>query len=325
MKRLGVIGAGKIVPFHIEALKHSGFIISAISATPGSKNSRNLAEQFQIPKVFDDYEEMLDSNLDALLIAVSKEALLPILEKTLPSGKKILIEKPVFIGRDGFVHNANYVNNVMVAYNRRFYSTVKLLKDSIARSKFGSFYFHVPEISWHSNPTMENVLDTLQGNTVHYLDLLHFILGNRKLVHYSLEQSDVFGTLSKFLFLDYGSIKGVLHITFGSPGNYRFDFQNGSILSSLSPIELYNEFDSMSIEQPTQESPIRRYRAINSRSDYMPIIEDSLFKPGFLGQSIEFFNFVNGEKLINGANLDDAVRAARLADAISTNSLDYMD
>jgi predicted dehydrogenase len=320
MKKIGIIGAGKIVPYHIDALRESGFSISAISATPGSKHAQMLAREYKIPRVFNDTLQLVHSDIDAILIAVSQESLLSVLEQALPSNKKILIEKPVFVGTNQFVMNHRFIDNVMVAYNRRFYSTVEILQNRISNSQFGSFYFYIPELSSSPNPTEKNILNTLRGNTVHYLDLISFIFKSKMPRLQVLDTGSVFQHFSKFVFIDCGSIKGILHITFGSPGNYRLEFHNGSILSLLSPIETYREFDSMMVQEPDDTNPIRRYSPVNSVSNFSLISEDIQFKPGFLGQSREFYNFVNGQALVKGATLNDASKVANLSELIA-NSL----
>ena len=317
MKKIGIIGAGKIVPFHIDALRESGFIVSAISATPGSKNVRILAREFKIPRVFDDTLQLVHSDIDGILIAVSQESLLSVLEDALPSNKKILIEKPVFLDANKSVMDHRFIDNVMVAYNRRFYATVELLQNRISNSQYGSFHFYIPELSSSPNPSKKSILNTLRGNTVHYFDLINFIFKSKERRIQILDTGSVFEHFHKLVFIDCGNVKGILHITFGSPGNYRLEFQNGSILSSLSPIETYREFDSMIVQEPDAKNPTRRYTPVNSAYCFSPISEDNRFKPGFLAQSNEFFRFVNGQALMKGATLHDASQAANVSALIS--------
>ena len=317
MIRLGIIGAGKIVPFHIDALIAAGFSINGICSTPGSLNSRRLAERFKIPNVYDQISTLIDSKIEAILIAVPKELLFPILSHALTTDKKILVEKPLFMGSERFNLPSHSERNVMVAYNRRYYNTVQTFKSRVESSKSGTFLFRIPELSFNPNPTNFDILETLKGNTVHYFDLINYIFESSTPEYRFIERRTSLKNLRRTIFFDYGSYDGIVDITFGVPGNYRLDFMNHGMCSSLSPIELFTESDGMAIAQPTSDLPIRTYAPTNSKGNFKAIIEDSRYKPGFLAQSLDFFNFMTKGHSKTSASIIDAVSAAKIADSIA--------
>jgi len=316
MTKIGIIGAGRIVPFHIDALIEAGFQIEAICATQNSLNSRKIAAVHQISKVYDEIERLLHSDIEAVLIAVSKENLFQVLMKALPTGKKILIEKPVFIGMNRTL--PLFSENVMVAYNRRFYRTVKTLKDKLEAADYSSVYMHIPELSSLPKPNLERIADEIAGNTVHYFDLVHFLLkeGHEPLNYQILNSPGA--SNSYFINFQTAKTNAILHLTFGSPGNYRIQAESGHSSYILSPLESFTEFDSMQVFEPSQEFPLRRYLPSKSSEQLEDFVEDSRFKPGFLEQSKEFFNFVNGAQLGCGATLQDAAAAANVSASISS-------
>lgn len=99
--KLGIIGAGAIIPFHLDALAAVGFEFSGIAARPNSKRASSIATKYNIPHVFDDFKNLLEMQIDALLIASASETLLEIWQQTIPMQVPTLIEKPVFMERAG--------------------------------------------------------------------------------------------------------------------------------------------------------------------------------------------------------------------------------
>jgi predicted dehydrogenase len=317
MIQLGIIGAGKIVPFHIDALLAAGFSINGICSTPGSLNSRRIAEKYKIPNVYDHIPNLINSKIGAILIAVPKEILLPVLSHALMSDKKILIEKPLFMGSEKYKLPSHAVDRVMVAYNRRYYKTVQAFKSRVKTSKSGTFLFRIPELSFNPQPTKTEILETLKGNTVHYFDLINFIFESHSPRYRIIERSNSLKNLRRNIFFEYDNYDGIVDITFGVPGNYRLDFMNHGLCSSLSPIELFTEFDGMTVAEPTNYLPIRTYSPTNSKTDYRAIVEDSKYKPGFLAQSLDFFNFVTNGHSETSASIIDAASSAKIADTIA--------
>lgn len=317
---IGIIGAGGIVPHHIKALRAAGFNVEGICSKPLSENSRKLAKLFSIPYVYDSLEEIAKSPVDAFLIAVPKENTIQVLEQMLLSKKPILVEKPVFVGNQKFLGDFDS-KNVMVAYNRRYYRTVAALKERIQKSSSGSIYCHIPELSSTSKPTPAEIANEIMGNTVHYFDTIHFLLSstNPGFELTMIEESST--SNSCFLTSTSGSIKALLHLTFGSPGNYRIEFQNGEFSSLLSPIESFTEYNAMKVLEPSVDYPLRRYvpdRGVDACEDFF---EDLTFKPGFLEQSKEFLALVKGGSIQVGATLESAFEVSKLAHSVAKEFL----
>lgn len=311
MIKVGVVGAGRIVPYHLDSLMEAGFIIDGICATPNSPNARSVALRYEIPRVYDRVEDLIESEVDAILIAVSKEMLFEVLSKALSSEKKILIEKPVFISPK----QSAYLNseNVMVAYNRRFYGTVNALKQRIQSTPGGSLYCHIPELSSQATPTPSQIIDELIGNTVHYLDLVRYLIKDQQSNIETKIIENFSSSRSCFVKLQSENTQALIHLTFGSPGNYRIHYENGRSSILLSPLESFVEFNDMQVMEPSKEFPLRRYLPSQKDGARPSFFEDTKFKPGFLGQSQEFLQFVKGKPLNRGSNLDDAYMIANLA------------
>jgi len=314
--KLGIIGAGSIVPFHLDALITVGFVPDCIAARAKSQRARDLAKLYNIPEVLSSAREVIEKDLDALLIAPASDALeelVPIIVKRrLPT----LIEKPVFLNKFDMNVNASRKDaHVMVGYNRRFYDSVQKLKNYIDVHTSGFFRFTVPELSSNHNPTFEDVTNTIRNNTVHALDLVEFLFKPRNFAITDLGtgSSSIFGPL----LIDYSSehFVGSVTVTFGSPANYKLEvFQPGAYLS-LSPLETYAKFDQMAVLEPTPETPLRRYVPISSSPTEVSQ-HDIKFKPGFLLQAHALKKLVEHQKDVNAASLSEALRAAQLANEL---------
>ncbi|MFQ5795689.1 MAG: Gfo/Idh/MocA family oxidoreductase [Candidatus Bipolaricaulia bacterium] len=94
--RIGVVGAGFIVrECHLIAYQKAGFNVVAIAShTPA--HAQKLAAQFDIPKVYDTYEELCaDSEIEIVDIAFPPEHQLDVVRAAAANEKHILAQKPL--------------------------------------------------------------------------------------------------------------------------------------------------------------------------------------------------------------------------------------
>ena len=95
--RFGIMGAGNITRQFCDAVQRTGIAVVAAVAgrTPGK--AAKLAEEFQIPGVYEDYEEMLKKEqLDAVYIAVTTNAHYELAMLCLDYRMPVLCEKAMF-------------------------------------------------------------------------------------------------------------------------------------------------------------------------------------------------------------------------------------
>ena len=322
-KRLGVIGSGSIVPFHLDALKAAGFEIATIGSRAGSENTLALAERYSAAAADDWKAVIANPGLDALLIApetsVTTEILSYALEHTdLP----ILVEKPIsYSSADltALASNPAYASRVLVGYNRRQYSSTAAAASFLAAQGVSNATFHasIPEASWDAAMSDDRKRAILLANSVHVLDLLQHLFGELQIAGVSGVQNES-GLVSRAVsFKSASGAVGTSIITFGSPSGYFIDFHTPGKSASLKPIEFFNEFVSVQVIDPTPEVPLRHY--VPTRGAEFKLSQDDLdFKPGFLGQSRELFELANGRELVNrrSASIADAASVLRLAEQL---------
>ena len=259
--RLAVVGAGRIVNFHLPALKAAGFELTAIAARPDSSSARIIAKEFEIPKVFGTSLELFNQiqDFDAILIASSSNSHLEYLSKLRNLTIPTLIEKPVFTNVDLNRSSVDFdllAKHIMVGYNRRFYPSVKSLKRLIDQRQGGLLNICIPELSGLERPSAEEIYACLRQNTVHIFDLLHYLFPLQNFskdifIHWNSDS-----TLSVVIVLQDKYFLISINITFGSPGNYSFEFRSGSQLATMRPIERLDVFEGMLIEEPNSEKPV---------------------------------------------------------------------
>lgn len=93
---LGILGTGKIVQEFLPEIKNLKLKYKAILGTLRSKERvEKLAAQFNIQKIYFDYDELLtDENLDTIYVALPNNLHYSYAKKALLAGKNVIVEKP---------------------------------------------------------------------------------------------------------------------------------------------------------------------------------------------------------------------------------------
>jgi predicted dehydrogenase len=141
--RLAVVGAGAIAQVaHIPVLaKTRGAQLVALCDNDGAK-ARALADRFEVPDVFTDLEELLDSDVaDAVVIATPNHLHEPHALLALKAGVDVLCERPLALtarGAERVLAAAQKAGRkVVVGNNHRFRSDVQALQRFITNGELG--------------------------------------------------------------------------------------------------------------------------------------------------------------------------------------------
>ena len=313
--RLGVIGAGKIIPFHLEAALNAGFSLESIVATKNSINAKHISEEFKFKKCFSDISEFKSrlNELDAILVASEASTLFPILSLVASHGIPILIEKPIFtdITQLNLAENIPNAEKIFVGYNRRFYRTIIEIRNFIIENPLAIVKFTIPELSDTRFNNSESIKKTLTENAVHMLDLAQYFFGANSL---SLDKLDRATVKSDYVrvSLSEDNLK-YCELLFGYADNYSIEVLSNGRRVQIKPLEILKIYDEMEIMQPDQNFPFKRYLPKVSSEVSSHIIEKSEFKPGFELMHKEFINFVQGIHSNTAANLKDAINVSAFA------------
>jgi predicted dehydrogenase len=141
--RLAVVGTGAIAQVaHIPVLsKMRGTHLVALCDNDGAK-ARALADRFEIPDVFTDLEELLDSDeVDGVVIATPNHLHEPHALSALKAGVDVLCERPLALSARGvervLAAAAKAGRKVLVGNNHRFRSDVQALGRFLGNDELG--------------------------------------------------------------------------------------------------------------------------------------------------------------------------------------------
>lgn len=94
--KLGILGTGMIVKDLLSTIDKLQFESLAILGTPKSKEKTlELASRFNIDDVYFDYQDMLESDVDTLYVALPNHLHFSFASQALNKGKHLIIEKPI--------------------------------------------------------------------------------------------------------------------------------------------------------------------------------------------------------------------------------------
>ena len=94
--KIGIVGAGNIVPDFLEASKNiEDFEIVSISATEnGRERMKKLSEEYGIKNIYTNYEDLLNDDIDVVYIAIPNSLHYEFAKKAIERNKHIILEKP---------------------------------------------------------------------------------------------------------------------------------------------------------------------------------------------------------------------------------------
>jgi predicted dehydrogenase len=313
--KLGIIGAGTIIESHLSAAFATGFLPVGICGNRDSVRAKKISEFYPKINFFSNVEDLIKTDLDAILIAVSGQSQIDLLVKIDHLRLPTLIEKPVFNSanvQDPI--NLMNIDNIIVGYNRRHYSSVQKFKQTMAEFGRGYIDFNVPELSWVKEFNKLEIKTQTYTNAIHMIDLLNYLVPKKVITYVDFDEKTQDST--QFAFRS-DNFSGNFNLTFGSPDLYSVKFRAPGVCAVLSPIEMYQEFNSIQINQQNQFSTYKTYERIPTEPTWKITEDDLSFKPGFLNQYREFARMVRQEEFeATSATLYDDQNAVRIAKSI---------
>ncbi len=187
MKNIWLIGAGPMAQEYFKVLNSLNVNVSVIG------RGSNSAEKFKNETNFDLFQGGVKNFLskhpavvDFAIVAVNVKNLTKVTKQLLDYGiKSILVEKPGGLDKNDieslYNHSVGRESNVYIAYNRRFYQSVKLAEKMIAEDGgVLSFSFDFTELIHRLEefqiPLIEKKM-LLFNNSSHVIDLSFFLGG----------------------------------------------------------------------------------------------------------------------------------------------------
>jgi len=252
---------------------------------------------------------------DAIVIASSTNSMIGLLAAAMSTGKPVLAEKPIGHTSSSLDQLLTSTENVLVGFNRRFYSSVQEAKRFIASGAPCLLHLELPESVQVDTETGSRDLSRVTTNSTHGLDLINYITGGLTIESvYSVGvASDKQGKvlIAKSQRGDLCSVSA----NWNAPANFALTIDRGDERFELRPLEMGALYRGMEVAPPTPETPMRTYKPIKV-INFVPSGDDSTLKPGFLGQCQALMNKIEGKHSDVAATLHDAKIALQFAEAL---------
>lgn len=140
--KVGVIGGGGMAAYHIQGFKNAGAEVIAI-ADMNPEIGKAMSEKHDIPNIFTDAQEMIDSQagLDAISIITPNKFHCPLSLAGLKAGKHVFCEKPPALNASEAIEMQQLAEQVgktlMFNFNNRARPEARVLYDYIQAGEMG--------------------------------------------------------------------------------------------------------------------------------------------------------------------------------------------
>ena len=189
---VGVIGAGSISDFHLDAYRQHPDARLAAICDLNADRAREKALKYGIPHVYTDYRELLNNpEIDAVSICTWNNTHAEISIAALRAGKHVLVEKPLCRTVEEALEIERAVretgNILQVGFVRRYDDNARMIKAFLQSGEFGEIYYAKAScIRRNGNPggwfadIERSGGGPLIDIGVHMLDLTLYLMGSPK-------------------------------------------------------------------------------------------------------------------------------------------------
>ena len=317
IKRLAIIGTTDIAVAHLNASRAVGFEVVHVAGSPRSATAPKFAETHGISKVWQDPMALAADKdaWDALIIASSTESMLGLVAAAATTDKPVLAEKPIGRTSSSLEPLLTSTENVLVGFNRRFYSSVQEAKLFISSGAPCLLHLELPESVLVDNKTGLRDLSRVATNSTHGLDLINYITGGLTIESvYAVGVADDKQGRVLIAKSQRGDLCSV-SANWNAPANFSLTIDRGDERFELRPLEIGALYRGMEVVSPTPETPMRTYKPTKI-VNFVPSGDDSTLKLGFLGQCQALMNKIEGKHSDVAATLLDAKIALQFAEAL---------
>ncbi|RMH59203.1 MAG: gfo/Idh/MocA family oxidoreductase [Bacteroidetes bacterium] len=193
--QVAVIGSGFMGAAHIEGLRRvPGVRIKAISSIDRPR-ARELADQFEIPVVYDDWEAILaDEDIEAVHNCTPNNLHFAINKALVQAGKHVLSEKPLTLTSEESAELVRLAaeKGVVTAinFNYRFYPLIQHARGMVERGELGELYLihghyiqdwllYDTDYNWRLESKVSGASRAVADIGSHWCDLTQFISGRK--------------------------------------------------------------------------------------------------------------------------------------------------
>lgn len=193
--RVGLVGAGFIGPWHVDALRRIPGIEVVALAGSSEDRARPVAAQLGIPQAWGDYRAMIDqAGIDVVHIATPNDLHPPVAMAAIERGKHVVCDKPLAnttaearalydAANAAGVFNAvtfNYRGNPLVQQARAMVANGDIGRPLLVHGRYlQDWLLHEDDWSWRLEPGKSGASSALADIGSHWCDLARHVAGSR--------------------------------------------------------------------------------------------------------------------------------------------------
>jgi predicted dehydrogenase len=311
MKRIALVGYGRIAPRHLEVFR--ALDCQVVASCNRSERGREKAHsEGGIANTYASIEAMLDRERpDGVVCCASAEHMAEAAKQILSFGLPTLLEKPpgISLAELAEIKSRAIAQRapVMVGLNRRYYSVLtRAIEDAGGPEAITAVF-----VDWSEEPEYllrdrgfapQQVAQRVYGNSLHGLDLLTFLAGYLPAPHVvGLSFGEPFRWIMSLQGVSSRGVLGTFQSTWDSPGRWRLVFCARKRRYQFAPLE----------SCVVSELEKKETRTIE------PDVWDKRFKPGFYRQARTFLEAIDSGQVPALHGLDSAAMAMSLAEQLT--------
>lgn len=239
MKKVALVGCGRISRRHIEAIKANKDIEITLVCDVLEEKAKQIADELNVPYVTD-YKKIKNVDVISVLTPSGMHPMhvAEIAETT--DAPYIVCEKPLSLtlreAYEVYTRVDKAGKRILPVYQNRYNPLVQLVKEMIADGRLGQVYQFVCnalwnrndayyDISWHGTKELDG--GVLYTQASHYVDMLHFFFGkleNSKGIGGSKRKFEVYDSVSAVMEFE-NNVIGALNTTVNAyEKNYETEF-----------------------------------------------------------------------------------------------------
>ena len=193
--RCGIVGFGFIGPHHAEAMRRLGFVDVVAVCSDEPEATRRKAERLRIPKVYEDYADLIsDPEIDVIDVVTPTHLHYPIAMAALARRKHVIVDKPLALSAEqakqlvAAARAAGVVN--AVTFNYRYHPLVQHARVLVSKGELGDIHLvhghylqewllYDTDFSWRLEPEKSGPAAMVADAGSHWFDLVEHVTGLR--------------------------------------------------------------------------------------------------------------------------------------------------
>ncbi len=262
--KVGLAGCGYWGSKHLRVLNELPDCELTAMCEPSTENLEKVSKAFLPEFITDDFDEMLETDIDAVVIAAPARLHYPLAKAALLKGKHVLTEKPFATTSEHALELAELATarglTVMVGHTYVFHPAVQYLRELVKSGDLGDLlYVHTARLNFG---LLQPDVDVLWDLAPHDLSILAYLLDDEPMVAGARGAARINPHLAEVAHLDLEFMDGLfahIHVSWLEPVKVRRITLIGSektvVYDDVAPAEMIRIYNkSITLGERTGET-----------------------------------------------------------------------